>query len=146
MKHSEPESLTVFQPPVGSCLVLLTLHQVVEVVSVNQRRESGASASDCLLSLDGKFLFTGQRSGNETILPNGINRYRVAKDATLEHLGLTPTGEIPWGLAFSPDGNVLLVTAHGKGILHAFRLTKQGELMPMATLPIDERISDLVTR
>ena len=124
----------------------LTLHQVVDVVSENQRLESGASASDCLLSLDGKFLFTGQRSSNETALPNGINRYRVANDASLEHLGLTPTGEIPWGLAFSPDGNVLLVTAHGRGILHAFRLTKQGELIPVATLPIDERISDLVTR
>ena len=124
----------------------LTLYQVVEVVSENQRHRSSASASDCLLSLDGKFLFTGQRSSNETGLPNGINRYRVANDASLEHLGLTPTSEIPWGLAFSPDGNVLLVTGHGRGILHAFRLTKQGELIPMATLPIDERISDLVTR
>lgn len=124
----------------------LTLRQIVDVVSENQRPESGASASDCLLSPDGKFLFTGQRSSNEAALPNGINRYRVASDGSLEHLGLTPTGEIPWGLAFSPDGNVLLATAFGSGILHAFRLTKQGELTPVATLPIDKRISDLVTR
>jgi hypothetical protein len=40
----------------------------------------------------------------------------------------------------------LLATAFGSGILHAFRLTKQGDLIPVATLPIDERISDLVTR
>ena len=124
----------------------LTLHQVVDVVSEEERPESGVSASDCLLSPDGRFLFTGQRSGNEAALPNGINRYRVGNDGLLEHLGLTSTGEIPWGLAFSPSGKVLLVTAFGGGVLHAFRLTKEGELLPAATLPIDERISDLVTR
>ena len=124
----------------------LTLRQVVEVVPPNKRPKSGGSASDCFLSPDGKFLFTGQRSGDETALPNGINRYRVNADGSLKHLGLTPTGEIPWGLAFSPDGNVLLATAFRSGLLHAFRLTAQGDLIPVATLPIDERISDLVTR
>ncbi len=124
----------------------LTLHQVVDVIPENHRPESGASASDCFLSHDGKFLFTGQRSSDEASLPNGINRYRVGNDGSLKHLGLTPTGEIPWGLAFSPNGKVLLVTAFGSGILHAFRLTNQGELLPVATLPIDDGISDLVTR
>lgn len=124
----------------------LTLHQVVNVILEDERPQSGASASDCFISHDGKFLFTGQRSGNEAALPNGINRYRVQDDGSLEHLGLTPTGEIPWGLAFSPDGNVLLATAFKSGILHAFHLTENGDLKPAATIPIDERISDLVTR
>ncbi len=124
----------------------LTLHQVVDVIPENQRPERGASASDCVISHNGKFLFTGQRSGNEATLPNGINRYRVGDDGSLKHLGLTPTGEIPWGIAFSPDGNYLLATAFKSAILHAFRLTPEGDLEPAATLPIDERISDLVTR
>lgn len=124
----------------------LTLRQVVDVVPANQRPVRGGSASDCVISHDGKYLFTGQRSGNETTLSNGINRYLIKDDGSLKHLGLTPTGAIPWGFAFSPDGNYLLATAFEDGILHAFRLTPNGDLEPVATLPIDERISDLVTR
>lgn len=124
----------------------LTLNQVVDVIPENQLPESGASASDCVISHDGKYLFTGQRSNDEADLPNGINRYRINDDGSLQHLGLTPTGAIPWGFAFSPDGNYLLATAFGVGILHAFRLTPKGDLEPAANLPIDERISDLVTR
>ncbi|MDA9763743.1 lactonase family protein [Opitutales bacterium] len=124
----------------------LTLQQVVDVIPADERPEKGASASDCVISHDGRFLFTGQRSGNEADLPNGINRYRVNDDGSLKYLGLTPTGEIPWGFAFSPDGKVLLVTAFKSGILHAFRVTKQGDLKPAGTLPIDKSISDLATR
>ncbi|QXD24851.1 lactonase family protein [Opitutia bacterium ISCC 51] len=124
----------------------LTLKQVIDVIPSDQGPEKGTSASDCAISQDGKFLFTGQRSGNEATLPNGINRYRVNDDGSLKHLGLTPTGEIPWGFAFSPDGQVLLVTAFKSGILHAFHITEQGDLKPAATLPIDKSISDLVTR
>lgn len=124
----------------------LTLHQVVNVIEAGQRPERGASASDCVISQSGKFLFTGQRSSNESDLPNGINRYYVNKEGSLKHLGLTPTGEIPWGLAFSPDGRILLATAFNSGLLHAFRLTNNGDLNPVATLAIDQRISDLVTR
>lgn len=124
----------------------LTLKQVVDVVPEDQGPVKGASASDCVITPDGKFLFTGQRSGNEATLPNSINRYRVNDDGSLKHLGLTPTGEIPWGFAFSPNGKILLVTAFKSGILHAFRITKQGDLKPAATLPIVKSISDLVTR
>jgi len=124
----------------------LTLRQVVDVIPEDQRPESGASASDCVISHDGKYLFTGQRSNNEAALPNGINRYRINDDGSLEHLGLAPTGAIPWGFAFSPDGKYLLATAFNDGILHAFSLTRRGDLEPAATLTIDKRISDLVTR
>ncbi len=125
----------------------LTLRQVVDVIPENQRPESGgSSASDCIISHDGKYLFTGQRSNDEAALPNGINRYRINDDGSLKHLGLTSTGAIPWGFAFSPKGNYLLATSFGDGILHAFRLTTEGDLEPAANLPIDERISDLVTR
>ncbi len=124
----------------------LTLRQIVDVVPEDQRSGIGGSASDCVLSHDGRFLFTGQRSSNEASLPDGINRYRVRADGFLEHLGLTPTGRIPWGFAFSPNGRYLLATAFGSGILHAFHLTADGNLEPATTLSIDERISDLVTR
>jgi 6-phosphogluconolactonase len=124
----------------------LTLRQVVDVIPENQRPVSGGSASDCIISHDGKYLFTGERSNDEAALPNGINRYRINDDGSLKHLGLTPTGAIPWGFAFSPKGNYLLATSFGDGILHAFRLTTEGDLEPAANLPIDERISDLVTR
>jgi len=124
----------------------LTFLQSVDVIPANERPEKGASASDCTITPDGKFLFTGQRSADNDALPNGINRYRVLDDGKLEHLGHTPTGEIPWGLAFSPDAKYLLATTFKSGLLHAFKITNSGDLKPAATLSIDERISDLVTR
>ncbi len=120
--------------------------QSVDVVDPGELPEKGVSASDCLVTPDGKFLFTGQRSGNEQALANGINRYRILNDGKLEHLGLTPAGEIPWGLSLSPDARVLLATAFKSGVLHAYEITDDGGLTERANLPIDEQISDLVAR
>ncbi|MFK5924089.1 MAG: beta-propeller fold lactonase family protein [Verrucomicrobiota bacterium] len=124
----------------------LTFIQSVDVFPTDERPESAASASDCAITPDGQFLFTGQRSADESALPNGINRYRVLEDGKLQHLGHTSTREIPWGIAFSPDAKYLLTAAFKGGTLHAFRITKKGDLKEAATLPIDKSISDLVTR
>ncbi|MEM7143878.1 MAG: beta-propeller fold lactonase family protein [Verrucomicrobiota bacterium] len=124
----------------------LKFQQVVEVVPDSERPEKGASASDITITPDAEFLFTGQRSGDETALPNAINRYRIKEDGQVEHLGATPADAIPWGLALSPDGQYLLVTAFKGATLTAYEITDDGDLKKAASLSIPEKISDLVTR
>ncbi|MEM8955602.1 MAG: beta-propeller fold lactonase family protein [Verrucomicrobiota bacterium] len=124
----------------------LKFKQNVEVIPASERPEKGASASDITITPDARFLFTGQRSGDETALPNAINRYRINDDGQVEHLGATPADAIPWGLALSPDGHFLLVTAFKGGTLTAYEITEDGDLIKAASLPIPEKISDLVTR
>lgn len=120
--------------------------QSVDVIPEDEKPEGIGSASDCVITPDGNYLFTGQRSGNEVALYNAINRYRILEDGRLEHLGFTRTDAIPWGLALSPDAKFLLVTAFGGASLHAYEITKDGGLTERAKLPIDEKISDLVTK
>ncbi|MEM9481224.1 MAG: beta-propeller fold lactonase family protein [Verrucomicrobiota bacterium] len=122
----------------------LTNVQVVESVPQDKRPESGVSASDIAITPDNRFLFTGLRGNPE--LPDAISRYQILEDGTVKYLGLTPADETPWGLALSPDGNFLLVSAFKGNTLTAFRITDDGDLQNVASLPWDSRISDLVTK
>ena len=67
-------------------------------------------------------------------------------DGKAEFLGLTEADKIPWGLTLSPDGKFLLVSATNGASLTAYRISKDGNLKKVATLPWDPRMSDLVTR
>ena len=75
-----------------------------------------------------------------------ISRYRVLEDGKAEFLGLTEADQIPWGLALSPDGKFLLVTATNGASLSAYLISKDGNLKKVASLAWDPRMSDLVTR
>ena len=104
----------------------------------------GLSASDLHITPDGKFLFAGLRGHRQEF--DRIARYRVLDNGHAELLGLTQADKIPWGLALSPDGKYLLVSATTGATLAAYRITQEGELQRAATLKWEPRMSDLVTR
>ena len=104
----------------------------------------GLSASDLLITPDGKFLFAGLRGHRQDF--DRISRYRVLKNGKAEFIGLTKADKIPWGLTLSPDGKFLLVSATSGGSLTAYRISSYGDLKKVASLAWDSGMSDLVTR
>ena len=104
----------------------------------------GLSASDLLITPDGKFLYAGLRGHRQDF--DRISRYRVMEDGKAEFLGLTEADKIPWGLTLSPDGKFLLVSATTGASLTAYGISSNGDLKRVATLKWDARMSDLVAR
>ena len=104
----------------------------------------GLSASDLHITPDGNFLFAGLRGHRQDF--DRIARYRVLENGHAELLGLTEADKTPWGLALSPDGKFLLVSATTGATLTAYRITKEGDLVRMAALKWESGMSDLVTR
>ena len=106
--------------------------------------KTGLSASDLVITPDGKFLFGGLRGHRQDF--DRVSRYRVLENGHAEFLGLTEADKIPWGFALSPDGKYLLVTATTGATLTAYRILSAGDLSKVATLKWDAGISDLVAR
>ena len=121
----------------------LALRQNIEILPEGMSQE-GLSASDLEITPDGRFVFAGLRGHSQDF--DRIARYRVREDGQAELLGLTPTDKIPWGLALSPDGEYLLVSATTGATLSAYRITSEGGLEKTASLSWDAEISDLLTR
>lgn len=121
----------------------LKLRQVVEGVDEGESTEN-ASASDLVITPDGKYLFSGVRSLKGEF--DQIARYKVEENGDLKRLGYAKADKIPWGLALSPDGKHLLVTAFAGSTLTAYKIGDDGELSVVASRNWDEKISDLITR
>ena len=126
----------------------LTLKQLCDfpVPAGNELEDprAGLSSSDILMTRDAKFLFAGIRGHRRDI--DGIARYRIQSDGSLAYLGLTPTDKIPWGLALSPTGKHLVVSAYQGGSLAVMRIGPNGSLKQVARIAVDQQISDLVCR
>ncbi|MDA0810307.1 MAG: beta-propeller fold lactonase family protein [Planctomycetota bacterium] len=120
----------------------LVLKQDIAILPDGMSKD-GLSASDLEITPDGKFIFAGLRGHSQNF--DRIARYRVREDGQAELLGLTTADKIPWGLTLSPDGNYLLVSAYNGATLTAYRITTQGDLEKVASLPWDAQISDLLT-
>lgn len=120
----------------------LVLRQNIEVLPQGMSKE-GLSASDLEVTPDGKFLFAGLRGHTQDF--DRITRYRLKENGEAELLGLTPADKIPWGLALSPDGGYLLVSAATGATLTAYQITSEGDLKQVASLPWDADIYDLLT-
>lgn len=120
----------------------LVLRQDIPILPEGMSKE-GLSASDLEITPDGKFIFAGLRGHSQNF--DRIARYRVGEDGHAELLGLTPADKIPWGLALSPDGKHLLVSATTGATLTAYRITSEGDLEKAASLSWDAEISDLLT-
>lgn len=120
----------------------LVLKQDIAILPEGMSKE-GLSASDLEITPDGKFIFAGLRGHRQDF--DRIARYRVGEDGKAELLGLTPADKIPWGLALSPDGKHLLVSATTGATLTAYRITAEGGLEKTASLSWDAEISDLLT-
>jgi 6-phosphogluconolactonase len=104
----------------------------------------GLSASDLLITPDGKFLFAGLRGHKQNF--DHISRYRVLEDGRAEFLGLTKAEKVPWALTLSPDGKYLMVSATLGSSLNAYRILPGGNLQEVDSLAWDTGISDLITR
>ena len=104
----------------------------------------GLSASDLLITPNGNFLFAGLRGHSQDF--DHISRYRVLENGMAEFLGLTKADKIPWGLTLSPDGKFLLVSATSGASLTAYKISQAGELIKVASIAWDVKMSDLVTR
>ena len=120
----------------------LSLLQVCDAVKEKTPLE-GVSSSDIAITPEGAFLFAGIRGHKRDF--DWISRYRILSDGKIELLGLTPADKIPWGLTLSPDGRYLLATAFQDGTLTAYEIGSDGGLRKVASIPWDEKISDLVT-
>ena len=120
----------------------LSLRQDIAILPEGMSKQ-GLSASDLEITPDGKFIFAGLRGHSQNF--DRIARYRVGEDGKAELLGLTPVDKIPWGLALSPDGKYLLVSATTGATLSAYRITTEGDLEKAASLSWDAEISDLLT-
>jgi 6-phosphogluconolactonase (cycloisomerase 2 family) len=120
----------------------LVLKQDIPILPEGMSKE-GLSASDLEITPDGKFIFAGLRGHRQDF--DRIARYRVGADGQAELLGLTPADKVPWGLALSPDGKHLVVSATTGATLTAYRITAEGGLEKAASLSWDAEISDLVT-
>ena len=121
----------------------LKLRQICDAVGEDQPQD-GVSSSDILITPDGRFLFAGIRGHKRDF--DRISRYRIKESGEVELLGLTPADKIPWGLALSPDGNHLLVSAYQGGTITAFEIGDRGDLKEIASLECDLQIADLVAR
>ena len=121
----------------------LKLRQVCDAVKQGESKQ-GVSSSDILITPDGRFLFAGIRGHQREF--DWISRYRVTANGEVKLLGLTPADKIPWGLALSPSGRYLLVTAFQGATLTAYSIGDDGELTRVASLPWDNSVSDIVAR
>jgi 6-phosphogluconolactonase len=121
----------------------LKIEQDINILAPGMSK-TGLSASDLLVTPDGRFLFAGLRGHAQDF--DRIARYRILENGHAKLLGLTQADKIPWGLTLSPDGRFLLVAATGGATLTAYRISDHGELKRAATLKWEPRISDLVTR
>ena len=104
----------------------------------------GLSASDLLITPNGKFLFAGLRGHRQDF--DRISRYRVLEDGQAEFLGLTKADKIPWGLTLSPDGKFILVSATTGASLTAYHISPDGDLRKVVSLAWNKGMSDLVAR
>lgn len=121
----------------------LKIEQVCEAVE-DSMEKAGLSASDIVITPDGRFLFSGIRGAKKNF--DRIARYKILEDGKVELLGLTKADEVPWGMYLSPQGHYLIVTAFKGATLTAFKLGDNGELTKAASLEWDAKISDVVTR
>jgi 6-phosphogluconolactonase len=104
----------------------------------------GLSASDLVVTPDGKHLFAGLRGHKQDF--DRIARYQVLDNGQAKFLGLTEADKIPWGLTLSPDGKFLLVSATTGASLTAYRISANGDLKRVTTLKWESGMSDLVAR
>ncbi len=129
--------VTVFAIKTDGTLDLL---QRCDAIPPRQR----VSSSDIVITPDGGHLFAGIRGNDE--VAHSVARYRVLADGRVEFLGLTPSDPVPWGMALSPDGTFLIVTAAQGATLQVYAIGADGDLDRVARMEWDERITDVVTR
>lgn len=121
----------------------LTFRALCEAVAPSESKE-GISASDIVITPNGRFIFSGIRGHTRDF--NWIARYRVDDRGDVSFLGRVPADKIPWGFALSPDGDYLAVSAFSGGSIVVYRVAEDGDLTEQARIDCDKNISDLIAR
>jgi 6-phosphogluconolactonase len=121
----------------------LTLAQRARAVP-DDAPASGVSASDIVITPDGRHLYAGIRGHAHDF--DFIACYAVGDDGNLVPRGRVATDKIPWGMALSPDGRFLAVTGFDSATLVLYSIAGDGGLARAATLPWDRQISSVIAR
>ncbi|MEO0448629.1 MAG: beta-propeller fold lactonase family protein, partial [Verrucomicrobiota bacterium] len=133
--------LSVYRQSSSGSLELL---QIADAVDENFDQE-GTSSSDIVISQDGTHAFVGIRGHRKDF--DRIARFALdAGTGKASFLGLTKADPIPWGMALSPQGDYLLVTAANGATLACYLISDQGDLSLAGKLAWDEKITDVETR
>lgn len=105
---------------------------------------SGVTSSDIVITPDGRHLYAGIRGHTHDY--DFIACYAVGAAGSVAPRGLVAADKIPWGMAVSPDGRYLAVTGFESATLMVYSIAADGGLTRAATLPWDEKITDVVAR
>lgn len=119
----------------------LKLKQLCDVLPRGKSKE-GLSASDLVLTGDGRFLYSAIRGRRQDF--DRLAAYRVQEDGSLRFLGLIVTEAVPWGMTLSPSGRYLLVSCFEGESLLAYEIVDDGSLRKAGRLELPRYISDLV--
>ena len=137
--NEQPVGVSVYaQKPTGQ----LVFKQLCDAVPEDRSKE-GLSASDIVITPDGRFVFSAIRGSRQNF--DRVAGYRVKKDGALELLGLTQADGIPWGMTLSPKGRFLLVSCFEGESLLVYAIGSDGSLERVGRVELPRYISDLVT-
>jgi 6-phosphogluconolactonase (cycloisomerase 2 family) len=115
----------------------LKFRNACEAVTAEQPKERN-SASDIVITPDGRFLFSGVRGYDF------IAGYRIAENGDLTLVSRTPADKTPWGFTLSPKAEFLFITAWEGATITAYKVGKDGSLEKAASIPCDKNITDIV--
>ncbi|WP_230253868.1 lactonase family protein [Rhodopirellula halodulae] len=102
----------------------------------------GLHASDLTLTRDAKFLFVAVRDFVSD--EDSVYTFTVQPDGRLRLASRKLVGDIPWKLNLTPDDRWLLVSETGDQQLAAYRIGRDGQLTPAATLEWQHAPRDMI--
>lgn len=99
-------------------------------------------ASDLVISDDGTRLYVAVRdfTGDE----DTVFSFRVERDGRLSVIARSKVGDIPWKLALSPDGQLLVVSETGQRRLTVYQINENGQVNNGVTWKTDIETRDMV--
>lgn len=102
----------------------------------------GLSASDIVITPDGRFLFVGIRGFEDPL--QAVASYAIDAEGRVRHVATTETDAIPWALDVAPDGSRLVVSAARAGTLASYLIRGDGSLEKEAAVDLGKDFWDIV--
>lgn len=114
----------VIRPDLSGDVPSLELVQRVKCDDYDDAR----GGADVCVHPSGKWLYASMRLEHE-----GIARFEIKSDGTLEYLDYTLTGSHPRNFSITPDGRTLLAACVFSEFVQVFAINDEGELIPANT-------------
>ncbi|NQZ67990.1 MAG: beta-propeller fold lactonase family protein [Lentisphaeria bacterium] len=128
--------LSVYEIVDGS----LNFHGLVKGVThedLGVEPDRNMSASDLVITPDGKFLFSGIRdSGDGGVFHDFILSYEIGDDGMPVQIAQLPCKEVPWKFTLMPSGKELLAVYYNSDLLDRFEINDDGTLTLVQSLTI----------